>query len=566
MPRTPIVGQQSLDDLGMPLHQVTFCVIDLETTGGSPADCFITEIGAVKLRAGECLGTFQTLVSPGCSIPRSITVLTGITEAMVMPAPRVESVLPTLLEFIGDAVIVGHNVRFDVAFLDAALLRANQPRLDHSIIDTCALARRLVREEVPDCKLDTLASRFRLSHRPTHRALDDALATGDLLHTLLERAAAYGVLGLDDLIDLPAIGRHPQAAKLRHTTTLPRSPGVYIFRDRGGRALYVGKAANLRARVRSYFSSDDRRKIGPMLREMQSVDHTVCRSTLEAGVLEARLIARLLPRYNRRGTRWKQYVYVKLTAEPFPRLAVVRAPKADGGLYLGPLSSSRVARLVVEAIETVVPLRRCTVSLRQGRITRDAPCAPAQLGASLCPCAGAVTCEEYRAVTNRVVRGLTSEPELLLAPLRDRMHDLAYTERYEEAADMRDRAAALSGALNRQRRLDQLRGSGRVELDLGDAGWVELDGGRLTRAWSEGELPLGTAAPSAPSASAGDAGTEYTSTAPGAPAGWIPIDLADELACVASWLDANAGRVRLVRCDGLLASTVPAVPPLVPAR
>src|SRR5215831_4006867 len=182
MAYTVIAGQRSLEELGRPLHQVTFCVIDLETTGGSPADCSITEIGAVKLCGGECLGTFQTLVAPGCSIPRPITVLTGITDAMVMPAPPVEAVLPTLLEFIGDSVIVGHNVRFDVAFLDAALLRSSRDRLDNRIIDTCALARRLVREEVPDCRLGTLADRFRLNHRPTHRALDDALATGELLH------------------------------------------------------------------------------------------------------------------------------------------------------------------------------------------------------------------------------------------------------------------------------------------------------------------------------------------------------------------------------------------------
>jgi DNA polymerase-3 subunit epsilon len=553
MARAPIAGQRSLDELGQPLRQVTFCVIDLETTGGSPESCAITEIGAVKLRGGECLGTFQTLVSPGCAIPRSITVLTGITEAMVVPAPPVEAVLPTLLEFIGDAVIVGHNVRFDVSFLNIALYRSKRPRLDNSIIDTCALARRLVREEVPDCRLGTLASRFRLPHTPTHRALDDALATGDLLHTLLERAAAYGVLGLDDLIDLPSMGRHPQAAKLRHTSSLPRSPGVYIFRDRGGRPLYVGKATNLRARVRSYFSSDDRRKIGPMLREMQSVDHVVCRSTLEAGVLEARLIAQLLPRYNRRGTRWKKYVYVKLTAEPFPRLAVVRVPKPDGAHYLGPLPSTRVARLVVDAIECVVPLRRCTAALRPGRAQRDAPCAPAQLGTALCPCAGGVSFEEYAAVAARVVRGLTAEPEVLLEPLRDRMQALAQAERFEEAADVRDRAEALATALTRQRRLEQLRRSGRIELDLGDAGWVELDRGRLTRSWVEGEFPL---APQVGGIPAHDGPLD----------GWIPTDVADELACVASWLDANAPRVRLVQCEGMLASRVPAVPPLAVRR
>src|SRR5581483_5223379 len=451
MVRRATPGQRCFDDLGTPLHEVTFCVIDLETTGGSAADCAITEIGAVKVRAGECLGTLHTLVNPGTAIPPAITVLTGITETMVARAPRVETVLPALLEFVGDAVIVGHNIRFDVSFLDAALVRSDRPRLANLVVDTCALARRLVREEVPDCRLGTLASRLRLAHRPTHRALDDALATTDLLHLLLERAAGLGVLGLDDLLELPSIGGHPQAAKLRATATLPRAPGVYIFRDRTGRALYVGKATNLRSRVRSYFSTDDRRKIGPMLREMQSVDHIVCRSTLEASVLEARLIARMLPRYNRRGTRWKKYVYLKLTAEPFPRLAVVRSPRDDGAPYLGPLPSARLARLVADAIESAVPLRRCTARVQPGRPGRDAPCAPAQLGASLCPCAGGVSEAEYGAVVARVVRGLTADPETLLEPLRARMRALAAAERFEEAADVRDRASALAGALNRRR-------------------------------------------------------------------------------------------------------------------
>ena len=157
-------------------------MVDLETTGGSPATCGITEVGAVKLRGGECLGTFQTLVNPGLAIPPQITVLTGITQAMVLPAPRIEEVLPALLEFIGGAIVVGHNVRFDLGFLQAAMHQTERPRLTNRSIDTYGLARRLVRDEVPNCKLGTLSSHLRLSHTPTHRALDDALATGDLLH------------------------------------------------------------------------------------------------------------------------------------------------------------------------------------------------------------------------------------------------------------------------------------------------------------------------------------------------------------------------------------------------
>ncbi|HEX7096268.1 MAG TPA: exonuclease domain-containing protein, partial [Acidimicrobiales bacterium] len=190
--------QRSFDDLGTPLCDVTFCVVDLETTGGSADTCGITEIGAVKVRGGECLGTFQTLVNPGCAIPPAITILTGITQAMVVRAPRIESVLPTFLEFLGNAVVVGHNVRFDLSFLAAALQRDERPRLTNPVVDTCALARRLLGDEVPNCRLSTLASRLRLDHQPSHRALDDALATTDLLHVLLERAAGFGVTGLDD--------------------------------------------------------------------------------------------------------------------------------------------------------------------------------------------------------------------------------------------------------------------------------------------------------------------------------------------------------------------------------
>ena len=119
--------QRSFDDLGTPLHDVTFVVLDLETTGGSATSGdAITEVGAAKYRGGECLGTFATLVNPGRPIPPAITYLTGITEAMVLPAPRIDEVLPAFLEFAGDAVLVGHNVRFDMSFLQAAM-RSDQP-------------------------------------------------------------------------------------------------------------------------------------------------------------------------------------------------------------------------------------------------------------------------------------------------------------------------------------------------------------------------------------------------------------------------------------------------------
>jgi len=184
-----------------PLYDVTFAVLDVETTGGSPADDALTEVGAACWRGGELLGTFSTLVDPGGPIPEPVSALTGITDAMVTGAPTAAVVLADLTGFVGEAVVVGHNLRFDLAFLGAVAARSGWPPLDNTTVDTLALARRLVRDDVPDCRLGTLARVLRLDHLPTHRALADVLATGDLLHRMIELATGFGVLCLGDLLE-----------------------------------------------------------------------------------------------------------------------------------------------------------------------------------------------------------------------------------------------------------------------------------------------------------------------------------------------------------------------------
>lgn len=524
--------QRSFDDLGQPLYDVTFCVIDLETTGGSPNQCGITEVGAVKVRGGEVLGTLQTLVNPGMAIPPEITVLTGISQSMVIPAPRIETVLPNLLEFIGDSVVVGHNVRFDVGFIDAALRRSDRAPLPNRRVDTVGLARRLLRDEVPNCRLGTLAERLRLPHRPSHRALDDALATTDLLHLLIERAGRLGVTGLDDLLALPKLAGHPQVQKLSITDGLPRTRGVYLFRDRSDRVLYVGKAANLRQRVRSYFSTDERRKVPQMLREAHRVEHVTTHHELESAVREIRLIHQHQPRFNAQIKRWQSYTYLKLTRERFPRLSITKVARDDGALYLGPLPSSRVARQVAEAIETAVPIRRCTA--RPGKTLRAAPCTAAQLGVATCPCAGSISETEYQALVDTVIAGLTHNPALLLVPLETKMRDLALAERYEEAASVRDRAAALSGALDRRRRVDQLRTPARLVVTDGGH-TVELHHGLLA---GLGTLPQPGPLHLPPSR-----------------------DQIDELMAAARWLDQTRSRLQVLEGDAASLAEPPAVLP-----
>lgn len=474
-----------------PLAEVRFCVLDIETTGGSPADDAITEIGAAVVRGGECLGTFRTFVHPGRGIPARIALLTGITDAMVVSAPRPEAVLPSFVEFAAGAVVVGHNVRFDLSFLDAAHERMGYEPLPRPALDTCAVARRLLGDEVPDCRLGTLADHLRLDHRPTHRALDDALATTDLLHALLERAAAYGVVQLDDLLGLHRIdGRLTDAVKLRLTEALPRSPGVYELLDRNGRVLYVGKATNLRQRVRSYFATDQRRAVRPMLRELCEIRHAVAPHTLAAEVVEARQLRAAAPPYNRAGRAAPRPAYVQLTNERFPRLTVVRRPK-DSVLTLGPLPTSGTAQRALEAIESALPLRRCRN--RVPAIPTSTLCSPAQVGVAPCPCAGSIDERVYQRTVDAAA-GTLRRPMAVVAPLVARMHQLAAAQRFEEAALTRDRLSAFANAVRRQRLVEVVCAAGRVELAVGragcSAGAIVVDG-RLERAWDEaGQMPM----------------------------------------------------------------------------
>ena len=232
--------------------------------------------------------------------------------------------------------------------------------------------------------------------------------------------------------------------------------------------------------------------------------------------------------------------------ERFPRLSAARTLKDDGGLYIGPLASTSSARTVIDAIHSVVPLRRCN-----GRTTNGpgaGPCVPAQLGLGTCPCSGEVDEDHYARIVARAVTGLTSRPDLLMDPLADRMRALAAEERYEEAEEVRCLAAALAGALRRQHRLGRLRESGRLQVRSPGRGGAEFNDGLLVQAW--GDEAVGHPTLEFPPASG-------ERPVPGEP---IPRDIADELNCVAAWLDSESHLLRLEHCDGTLAEPLARIP------
>ena len=191
------------------LSDTTFAVIDLETSGGSPrSGAGITEIGVVKVRGGVVLGTFQSFVDPGHSLPAFITQLTGITDEMLISAPFVDEILPSLFQFLGppeETVLVAHNSPFDMSFLKAAALAHEVSWPNYLTVDTARLARAVLDpDEVVNCKLGTLAIFFNAHTSPNHRALDDALATVDVLHGIIERLAGHKVQTFEELRNFPS--------------------------------------------------------------------------------------------------------------------------------------------------------------------------------------------------------------------------------------------------------------------------------------------------------------------------------------------------------------------------
>lgn len=465
--------QATLDDLGTPLHEVTFVVVDLETTGGSAATCQITEIGAVKVRGGEQLGEFHTLVNPGVGIPPFIQVLTGITDAMVAQAPPIETVLPAFLEFAAGAVLVAHNAAFDIGFLKAAARRVGTTWPGHGVLDTVALARKLVpRDEAPNCKLSTLSRLFGASTVPDHRALHDARATVEVLHALLGRVGNIGVRSWEELTSFTVRVTPEQRRKRVLADGLPHGPGVYVFRDAHGRALYVGTSRDIRTRVRGYFTaSEQRSRMAQMVAQAVRVDPIGCQSVLEAQIRELRLIAEERPRYNRRSRNPDKLVWLKLTDEPFPRLSLVTRSRADGCLYLGPWPSRQRAELAAAAIHDAFPLRQCAtrVTLRGN----GSACLLADLGHCGAPCAGRQSRQEYADIVSRLRAAAGGDVTALTEPSAQRMAALAEARRYEEAAAIRDRLEALIEGVARGQRIQPLAEASELiaARRAGDGGW-----------------------------------------------------------------------------------------------
>ena len=392
------VGLANSPGCATALEAASFVVFDLETTGLSPARSRIVEIGAQKVEALEVGATFETLVNPGVVLPLAITALTGIGQDDVRRAPGADLAVRRFLSFADDAVLVAHNARFDMGFLDRAVERLTGRRVAAPVVDTVWLARRLLSGRTKRFGLAPLAHFFGTNVAPCHRALADASATAEILVALIGLAQERGAETVADLVELSAPRARRLHAKRALVADAPTSPGTYIFRDVGGQALYVGRARDLRARLRSYFSGERQRPaVEAALGALACVEWQRCGSELEAALDELHLLRELRPPANARGTRPDRHVYLRRRGarwvcgpEPTPH---------------GPISGRTLARRAAQALDGF-----------EGDDPRD-----------------------------------------VIPVLRVRLRRLARDLRFEDAARLRDRIAALEQVVERIDELQRLR-------------------------------------------------------------------------------------------------------------
>jgi DNA polymerase-3 subunit epsilon len=437
------------------LEDVEFAVVDVETTGLAPGRHRVIEVAAVRVRNGEIGAHFQRLIQPGRPIPQFITRFTGISEAMVARSAPAAKVLPQLRAFIGDRPIVGHNVGFDLSFLNFEVGTCGMTTtFAQEGVDTIALARRYL-TGARRVRLEYVAAALHVPIHTRHRALPDALLTAHIFALLLARAREEGCETLDDLWGV-AQGTPPQRALpsgVRPTGKLylnpawrqqfPSSPGVYLMKDAAGVVIYVGKAKCLRERLASYYNQPlgYTRKMDGLLQSVREIETRELGSELEALLVESRLIKQLQPRYNVQLRNYELYPFIKVDLQhPYPRFYATREVSPDGARYFGPFRSRRLVDTTIELLQRIFPLRTCTRALPPTAPASE-PCLRYHLKRCPAPCRGVqneVAAQRYRAAVEEACAFLGGERDDLLERLRREMFEAAGRHDFERAARLRD--------------------------------------------------------------------------------------------------------------------------------
>lgn len=435
----------------IPITETEFAVLDFETTGVSGKKNRVIEIGIVHVKNLEIVDSYQTFINPGLLLPYYITRITGITDADLYDAPYFEDVTSEVLDFIGDSVLVAHNLPFDSSFLKNEFMRADTFLPQMNSLCTLKLARKMF-PELKSKSLGNLVKHFGIKHKDVHRALGDAMATAKLLIKIISHLKEdQNVSTIDELLAYQSVT--PIKSNLRiikkklavDFAKAPTTPGVYLFKDTKGKIVYIGKAKIIKKRVANYFSNTAARKAKQIVRKASSLEYIQTNSELSALILESELIKKHKPPMNTMLKKYPQQFFIRVKLiHDYPNLSSVSKIEFDGNDYFGPYSNRETSKNLIEIVNKTYLLRECS----DKELKRGKKCYLLDIKRCVAPCINSIS-EEYKNELDSAYTFLAGENQEAVNKLLNKMKSLSEEQKYEEAAEIRDITNQILNQLNR---------------------------------------------------------------------------------------------------------------------
>lgn len=423
-----------------PIEETEFCVVDTETTGLSPRNNNIIEIGIVKISNLKIVDRYHSMINPGRAIPYYITNLTGISDDDVYNAPFFEDIVDEIIEFMGENVISAHNLSFDKSFLRAEFRNAGRDLPQNHEVCTLKMARKLY-PFLKSKSLGSVCSHLKLKNSGAHRALSDAEVTGKaLIKMIKELKKTHRMTSLEELLDYQKMpGKFHQPFKVKKKLSqdvfdLPNAPGVYHFLNAKNEIIYIGKAKSLRDRVKTYFSAAAPKKAKKIVKQASRLKVELTNSELTALLLEAESIKLAKPKHNSQLKRYGNKYFLRITAkDAFPGIEICNHFDFDGNDYFGLFISRRKAETVFDVLTKIFALRECD----DKELARGKRCFLAEIERCIAPCENKDK-ELYNSELEKVYEFLYGKNQFALNRLLNKMKYYSDTQKYEKAAEVKE--------------------------------------------------------------------------------------------------------------------------------
>jgi DNA polymerase-3 subunit epsilon len=477
--KTPIPKSTRLSHLSELLFNLdaAFSVIDVETTGQSGTESNIMEIGIVRIEKRRIVDRYHSLIRPPVGIPPFISKMTGLTQDDLADAPVFSEIAHEVRERLAGTFLVAHNVQFDYAALKAEFLRLGE----HFYMDRfCTVA--LARKFLPGLRrhnLDAVCEKLGIPVQSRHRALGDAEAAA---------AVFLHFLHLDDAESI--LSRYGRTFDKREKWTerleieiakLPGCRGVYIFRDAMNLPLYVGKSNNIRSRIMSHLREDRMPKKKRLFKHTESFEAHPCDTELEALLMETRLIKKLQPPYNLQQNHRDREIFIRISADDYPKITISTERADDEVRYLGPFRSYRLVDATLKNAQKKFLL--CP-ELMKARRNRSGLCFSYQVQKCCGACGKVIPAGDYRARVDEAAEWIETTISLSDEKSIDRFLKSAGA-RGEKLRGVRE---ALKDTRRRMRELPNMFGPCFLIVDRKDAIGYLIKHNRLIRIFRGDEL------------------------------------------------------------------------------